>query len=175
MAPKKKGGKKQEDDWEAELGETVDAAPKANTTEDVDGDGDADMGGGGGLLAALKKNKNKRAKKGKPVDDFVEGDDPPTAEEAVEEPNMNSKPPATGNVDEDDVFAGTTKKNKSGTKALEKGTDEPADGGKDEEGGMKSKKEKEKEKKEREKQRKKEQVIYFYSFYITVTDTNPSF
>lgn len=173
MAPKKKGGKKQEDDWEAELGETLEAAPEANPTEDVNGDGEADMGGGG-LLAALKKNKNKRAKKGKPVDDFVEGEDPPAAETAVEEPNLNGKTPAMSKVDEDDIFAGTTKKSKFGKKAPEKEAGEPADGGKDEEGDMKSKKEKEKEKKEREKQRKKEQVIRTQSLYVADTDTKLS-
>ena len=161
MAPKKKGGKKQDDDWEAELGEAPDAAPEANTTNDINGDREADMGGGG-LLAALKKNKNKRAKKGKPIDDFVEGED------------LNGKAPEVANVEEEDVFAGTTKKNNSGKKAPEKGTEEPADGSKDEEGGMKSKKEKEKEKKEREKQRKKEQVSCKHSFHDITTDTDLS-
>ena len=157
MAPKKKDGKKEDDDWEAELGETPDAAPEAKTTEDVNGDGEADMGGGG-LLATLKKNKNKRAKKGKPVDDFVEGEDPPAVDGAEEAANLNGKVPEEANLEEDDVFAGTAKKNKAGKKAPEKAAEDLADGSKDEEGGMKSKKEKEKEKKEREKQRKKEQV-----------------
>jgi len=55
MAPKKKGGKKQADDWENELGETVD--PIAQATEDankaeVENDGAEEMngGGGGGLM-----------------------------------------------------------------------------------------------------------------------------
>jgi translation initiation factor 5B len=172
MASKKKGGKKQDDDWAAELGETPDAAPEANTTEDVNGDGEADMGGGG-LLAALKKNKNKRAKKGKPVDDFVEGEDPPAADGSVEESNLNGKAPEVANLEED-VFAGTTKKNKPGKKAQDKVTEDPADGSKDEEGGMKSKKEKEKEKKERERQRKKEQVSYGHLSYVTATDVGSS-
>lgn len=165
MAPKNKGGMKQEDDWEAELGETPDAAPQANETVHVNGDGEADIGGGG-LLAALKKNKNKRAKKGKPVDDDLEGEDPLPVAGAEEVANQNDKAPEEARVDEDDVFAGTGKKGKAGKKAPAQAAEDLADG-KDEEGSMKSKKEKEKEKKEREKQRKKEQVssqhLQFYS------------
>lgn len=151
MAPKKKGGSKQANDWEAELGDSVDAAPEAATAEDVNGDAEAEMNGGG-LLAALKKNKNKRAKKGKPVDDFVEGEDPP-----VEDPVVNNKPPEA-NLEQDDAFAGGSKKGKPGKKVAQQPAEEPADGDKDDEGGLKSKKEKEREKREREKQRKKEQV-----------------
>lgn len=157
MAPKKKGGNKQADDWESELGETPDAVPEATNADDVNGEAEAEMGGGG-LLAALKKTKNKRAKKGKPVDDLVEGEDPPAADGAVQDSNFTTRAPEEANLDDDDVFAGTTKKGKPGKKAVEKPAEELGDGGKDEEGGLKSKKEKEKEKREREKQRKKEQV-----------------
>lgn len=158
MAPKKKGGKKQDDDWEAELGETPDAAPEATTTtEDINGDAEAETGGGG-LLAALKKNKNKRAKKGKPIDDFVEGEDPPHADEVVGDSSLNGKAPEEANLDDDDLFSGTSKKGKPGKKAPETSAGEVADGEKNEDGSLKSKKEKEKEKREREKQRKKEQV-----------------
>ena len=65
MAPKKKGGKKQADDWEDDLGEVPD--PIAQATEDaraqkdaVEGTADANGevdGMGGGLMAALRKNK----------------------------------------------------------------------------------------------------------------------
>ena len=74
MAPKKKGGKKQADDWENDLGETPDpiaaATEQAKATEAENDDGqhaevNGEELGGGGLLAALKKNKAKRAKKGK--------------------------------------------------------------------------------------------------------------
>jgi len=160
MAPKKKGGKKQGDDWEAELGETPDAAPEVtatNDTEDANGDAEEENGGGG-LLAALKKNKNKRAKKGKPGDDFVEGEDPPAVDEAVQSSTINGKAPDEVNLGQDDLFSGTSKKGKLGKKAIEKPADEAADGEKNEDGSLKSKKEKEKEKREREKQRKKEQV-----------------
>jgi translation initiation factor 5B len=160
MAPKKKGGKKQGDDWEAELGETPDAAPEAtttNATEDANGD-DGEETVGGGLLAALKKNKNKRAKKGKPVDDFVEGEDPPAIDEVVGGSSINGKAPDEAKLGQDDLLSATAKKGKPGKKAPEKPADEAADGEKNEDGSLKSKKEKEKEKREREKQRKKEQV-----------------
>lgn len=167
MAPKKKGGKKQADDWEAELGESPDAPPDATniTSEDVNGDAEA-VNGGGGLLAALKKNKNKRAKKGKPVDDFVEGEDPPAADEAAGDSILKDKAPEEANLEHDDLFSSTAKKGKPvkkpAEKAAEKAADDAADddGERNEDGSLKSKKEKEKEKKEREKQRKKEQVGY---------------
>ena len=70
MAPKKKGNKKGNDDWEAELGESPD--PIAAATQDAkdadvpkDDPEDETGGGGGGLLAALKKNKSNKKKKGK--------------------------------------------------------------------------------------------------------------
>lgn len=165
MAPKKKAGKKQADDWEAELGETPDTVPEpttitTSTTEDINGDEEAELGGGG-LLAALKKNKNKRAKKGKPVDEFVEGEDPTGGDGAAEDLNLNSKVAEEANLDTDDVFPGVGKKGKAGKKVPEKPSEQDVDGDQDEEGGLKSKKEKEKERKEREKQRKKEQVGLF--------------
>jgi len=167
MAPKKKGGKKQADDWEADLGETVD--PIAQATEDAkqaekDAEaGDGDMNGAsGGLLAALRKNKDKRAKKGKPVaNDFVDGEDPDGAAPTPPVTDLDSKAPAeaTFDDDDDDVFAGNAKKDKGGKKQPEKAA-EPDDDGENAAGGLKSKKEKEREKKEREKQRKKEQACH---------------
>lgn len=166
MAPKKKGGKKQADDWEADLGETIDpiaqateAAKKAEAEEDAAEEG---MNGGGGLLAALRKNKDKRAKKGKQVvNDFVEGEDPEAVQTAEPADNLDAKAPAEATFDDedDDVFAGNANKGK-GAKGGKKQPDvTPNEDGEDGEGGgMKSKKEKEREKKEREKQRKKEQV-----------------
>lgn len=168
MAPKKKGGKKQADDWEADLGESIDpiaqAAEDAKQAEkDQDGDGETN-GAPGGLLAALRKNKDKRAKKGKPVNnDFVDGEDPEGAAHTPPVVDLDSKAPAEATLDgEDDVFAGTLKKDKGGKKQPEKTAD--ADDDDDHAGGgLKSKKEKEREKKEREKQRKKEQVCYWNS------------
>ena len=161
MPPKKKGNKKANDDWEAELGESADpvAAPAETTNQDdVGGGGGDDVDGmGGGLMAALRKNKSRKAKKGKPVqDDFVEGEDP-TAADGINGDNLASKAPeeAAG----DDLFAPIPAKGK-GAKGKPGKVEEPADDASEtgEPAGLKSKKEKEKEKKEREKQRKKEQV-----------------
>jgi translation initiation factor 5B len=160
-----KTAKKQRDDWEAELGETIASAnglpteaTKDEKLNDLD-DAEEDTRMGGGLLAALKKNKSKKAKKGKMVDnDFVEGEDPGTASNGALD--LASKEPEEAAFDdEDDIFAGRPKKGKpgAGKNEAEQKTEEA-----DEEGGkMKSKKEKEKEKREREKQRKKEQVRFY--------------
>ena len=179
MAPKKKGGKKKEDDWEADLGEAVDPIAQAEAeAKPAEATKDAEEakneGEGGGLLAALKKNRGKKAKKGKIVDDFVEGEDPPGADDINGEDvaagmNLESKAPEEATMDDEDVFGGLAKKGKgskgSGKQAqqqkVKKGEDDNDDAEEDEEetgGKMKTKKEKEKEKKEREKQRKKEQV-----------------
>lgn len=160
MAPKK-GNRKQED-WEAELGESIPAAGGDSPTEDAppaEGGADGEAAGSGGLLAALRKNKNKKAKKGKPANDFVEGED--ASEGANGDADFSSKQPEEGTFDEDDVFAG--KKNKP-IKAVETPAAEPED---DDSGPrVKTKKEKEREKKEREKQRKREQVGFFLAFYL---------
>lgn len=170
MAPKKKGNKKGNDDWEAELGETPDpTAAAASEAKDVEAPQeppeDVNEAGGGGLMAALKKNRSKKQKKGKHVeDDFLEGEDPPAANgvngqtEADGIQDLAMKAPEEANAD--DLFdAQITKakggKGKQSRPEPEPSTEEP-DG--DEGGSLKSKKEKEKEKKEREKQRKKEQV-----------------
>ena len=169
MAPKKKSGKKQADDWESELGETPDpiaaataAAKAAEDQQDADVNGavDGEDAEGGGLLAALKKNKAKRAKKGKVVDDFVEGEDPPAAQDVVGTINLEGKTPEEATFDDEDVSATSGKKGRAGKKQPEKLAEEEAEVEDDDDdaGGMKSKKEKEKERKEREKQRKKEQV-----------------
>ncbi|KAL2848681.1 hypothetical protein BJX68DRAFT_101686 [Aspergillus pseudodeflectus] len=154
MAPKKKGNKKQqEEDWEAELGESIPAAggespdqesPAAEAEE-------SETAGAGGLLAALRKNKNKKQKKGKPMNDFVEGED--ASAEANGEADLASKQPEEGTFDEDDVFAGKPKKPIKAAAPAPK-EDEDDDSGP----RVKTKKEKEREKKEREKQRKKEQA-----------------
>ncbi|KAJ5740517.1 Eukaryotic translation initiation factor 5B [Penicillium malachiteum] len=147
MAPKKKGNKRQEEDWEADLGE---AAPAANAPADdqpeADAQNDEEESGGGGLMAALRKNKAKKAKKGKQTNDFVEGEDPAA--------DLASKQPEEGTFDEDDVFAGKPKKPIKQAPTPAPAAAEPEEG----EFRVKSKKEKEKEKKEREKQRKKEQA-----------------
>ncbi|PLN84471.1 hypothetical protein BDW42DRAFT_41001 [Aspergillus taichungensis] len=150
MAPKKKGNKRQEEDWEAEMGEAAPGAANGGgespaAEENPAGD-EEETGGGGGLLAALRKNKNKKAKKGKQANDFVEGEDP------SEGADFSNKQPEEGTFDDDDVFAGK--------KSAKAGKVTPTVVAEEEDSGfrVKSKKEKEKEKKEREKQRKKEQA-----------------
>lgn len=176
MAPKKKGNKKGNDDWEADLGESIDPvaaatqdAKDADIAQDFDEAQDNqndDGGGGGGLLAALKKNKSKKQKKGKIVnEDYLDGEDPEIANgdiglSAVDGiDQLATKAPEEATAD--DLFAAPVTKGKGG-KGKQVKVEEAAKGdgeGSEEEGGtLKSKKEKEKEKKEREKQRKKEQV-----------------
>ena len=171
MAPKKKGNKKADDDWEAELGETVD--PIAAATQEAKeveaskvAEEDGAASGGGGLLAALKKNKSKKQKKGKHVEeDYLEGEDPPAINGAPEPDGiaeLASKAPEEANADDlFDVQVTKTKggKGKQGKPEVE--AKEDGDFSEGEGGGLKSKKEKEKEKREREKQRKKEQVLMF--------------
>ncbi|KAL2373370.1 translation initiation factor 5B [Blastomyces gilchristii SLH14081] len=164
MAPKKKGGRKQQEDWEAELGETIpptDAAAAGENGNDAtndananDNNNDDDDGMSGGLLAALKKNRSRKAKKGKD-NDFVEGEDPMAADAAAA--TVKSKEPQEASFeDEDDVFSGNAaarQRAKDKAAAMKEKAKEAEEGGR-----LKSKKEKEKEKKEREKQRKKEQA-----------------
>ena len=168
MPPKKKANKKANDNWENEVAETVDpvaAATQAAKDEESAKNAELDEGiGGGGLLAALKKNKSKKAKKGKAVqEDFVEGEDPPLSGTDGVNGGADDVMPAKAaeEADADDVFAaepvkksGKGKQNRQAPKVGDDDEEDKAEVG----GGVKSKKEKEKEKKEREKQRKKEQV-----------------
>ena len=169
MAPKKKGGKKGGDDWEADLGEDPIAAA-TQEAKDVEAtqDGAEKSGNGGGLMAALKKNKANKKKKGKVVEeDWLEGEDPPSTNgvDGHAEPDgiqeLATKAPEEANVD--DLFDAQVTKTKGGKgkQVKKEGTlapNEDDEGSGDEGGTVKSKKEKEKERKEREKQRKKEQV-----------------
>ncbi|KAF2998962.1 hypothetical protein E8E13_007061 [Curvularia kusanoi] len=153
MAPKKGKKKQQDDDWEAELGETVttenDAlAQEAQAAEEAG----AEDSMGGGLMAALQRRGKKKNKKGANTE--VEGEDPPAAggddfaDKAPQEANFDD--------DDDDVFAGNYgKKNKKGGAAAPKEESAPSTPPA-EAPRMKTKAEKEKEKKEKEKQRKKE-------------------
>jgi translation initiation factor 5B len=173
MAPKKKANKKSQDDWENELGDTIDpiaeAAKKAK--EEEDGEDSQEDEASGGLLAALKKNRAKRAKKGKVVEDFVEGEDPTQEDDDAAAPveDLSTKAPKEANMDDEDVFGLPINKQKGGKKQHK--TTEPEDEDDAEGGGhLKTKKEKEREKKEREKQRKKEQVI-IYTMLIPIPTT----
>lgn len=150
MAPKKKGNKNAQEDWEAELGESI--APVAADAAPANGEnGEEDeSAGGGGLMAIMRKNKERRKKKG-----IV--DEEPAPEPAVVE-DLSAKAPVEASLD-DDEFALPQKKGKGG-----KGKPAPAAAKNDdkddleESGRILTKAEKEKLKKEREKQRKKEQV-----------------
>ncbi|KAJ5696707.1 hypothetical protein N7536_007119 [Penicillium majusculum] len=153
MAPKKKGNKRQEEDWEADLGESAPATAPAD--EQPQEDANEEAAPVGGLMAALRKNKAKKAKKGK-TNDFVEGEDAEGADTQGADTqgavDLASKQPEEGNFDDDDVFAG--KKTKPIKEVVKPAAEEQPEG----EFRVKSKKEKEREKKEKEKQRKKEQA-----------------
>ncbi|CAK7566841.1 MAG: eukaryotic translation initiation factor 5B [Sporothrix epigloea] len=156
MPPKKKGGKKANDDWEAELGESiapVSAAAPAESDSKNDENDDNATGGGGGLMAVLRKNKEKRKKKG--------------LSEEFEDPNAVAKEPtatlaerAPEEATMDDEFPLPEKKSKGNkgkpvpaTTTADTAADDDGNGGR-----ILTKAEKEKLKKEREKQRKKEQA-----------------
>ena len=155
MAPKKKNaGKKANDDWEAELGESI--APPA-AADAAPADGDEASAGAGGLMNLMRKNKEKRKKKGL-SEDFVEGESAPGAEPpAVPEPAPDLAGKVAEEANPDDEFALPDKKGKGGKG---KPQDDEAGGADDHDasGRVLTKAEKEKLKKEREKQRKKEQV-----------------
>ncbi|KAF4552008.1 Eukaryotic translation initiation factor 5B-like protein [Elsinoe fawcettii] len=160
MPPKKKGGKKQQDDWEADLGESIDPIAQAEKeAKDADAAQDEEEAPAGGLLATLRKNRMKKGKKGKATEDFVEGEDPPQENgvNGEEKVDLDAKAPQEADMDED-VFGQPMKKGKGGKKQEVKEEEEDRDGDEDAGGRVKTKKEKEREKKEREKQRKKEQA-----------------
>lgn len=154
MPPKKKTNKKAADDWEAELGDPAphveDATPNAGTEA---GEDDFPTGG---LMAAMKKNRNKKKAKGKSADDFgdANGGETPADEVSTFDPSIKAPDEAT--MDDEFSLPNTKAKAKSAEKSA------PAEDEGDEERGadgrVMTKKEKEKAKKEREKQRKKEQV-----------------
>ena len=156
MPPKKKGSKKAQDDWEAELGETIAPANGATESNDALAEDDGEDGNtAGGLMAMLRKNKDKRKKKGIVDNDVVEGEDELGAEPAED---LTAKAPQEATLD--DEFALPDKKGKGGKgtgKAAAK-RDEPDVDDEAGTGKILTKAEKEKLKKEREKQRKKEQV-----------------
>ncbi|KXX82151.1 Eukaryotic translation initiation factor 5B [Madurella mycetomatis] len=163
MAPKKKGGNKKggNDDWEAELGESIappaDAASPAAAAAD-----DEPAGGGGGLMNLMRKNKEKRKKKGLSEDWIDESATAAEEQPAEPLPDLTAKAATEANLD--DEFALPDKKGKDAKgkqqaqqqqqKSAAKG--EAEDG--EDSGRVLTKAEKEKLKKEREKQRKKEQA-----------------
>lgn len=153
MAPKKKGNKKGQDDWEADLGETIAPADQPENGNGAAGENDAeDEEDGGGLMAMLRKNKQKRKEKGLPE---VEAAETPEQDAAA----VVAKVAEEANAD--DEFALPDKKGKGGKgkqapKKAAAAADDDDEG--NDTGRVLTKAEKEKLKKEREKQRKKEQV-----------------
>ena len=171
MAPKK--ARKQDDEWEADLGETIDPAlTTLQTPNDAvdNGDGDGIGGGGGGLMAAIKKNKSRKEKKKDPLSDPADGhevlDLPPEVAEramlgngntdAAAKPRQEANVLSSGAVSDAKKLKALPQRSKPQQGNNETGKDASEEG--DEDNRLKSRKEKEKEKKEREKQRKKEQV-----------------
>ncbi|ESZ98671.1 putative Eukaryotic translation initiation factor 5B [Sclerotinia borealis F-4128] len=155
MAPKKKNNKKQNDDWETELGETVEPVTAMEPDADAaEADPEEEVVAGG--LMAMMRKKQKKGKKGKQTEDFVEGEDPPAAEEQPQD-DFADKAPVEASID--DEFALPEKKGKG--KNVQAKAAKNDDAGDDEvgaDGKMLTKAQKEKLKKEREKQRKKEQA-----------------
>ena len=144
---------------------------------------------GGGLLAALKKNKTRKAKKGKFVEeDFVEGEDPvdDDYDDDGERDGVNEFAGAKAPVEAqaEDVFAAEPIKGKGksggagkvggksgggGGKKVD-AEEEDGDGDAADGGGVKTKKGKEREKKDREKARKKEQVSLAFCWGVYVAN-----
>ncbi|KAK3491674.1 hypothetical protein B0T13DRAFT_438826 [Neurospora crassa] len=174
MAPKKKGNKKANDDWEAELGESIapvnnGAAADAGAAASPAADDEA-ASGGGGLMERMRKAKEKRKKKGLADDWEAElGEDAPGAEKpaaAEPVPDLSAKVAEEANLD--DEFALPEKKGKGGKGKQQQQQQQkaaPAAAAKKDEDAANedgprvlTKAEKEKLKKEREKQRKKEQA-----------------
>jgi len=156
MAPKKKNNKKN-DDWEADSGETPEAAVAPETKDDAPAEADAEEEfPAGGLMAMMRKKQKK--KKGKQTEDYVEGEDPPGAGED-EQPDLAEKAPVEASID--DEFALPDKKGKGkNAPAKPAATDEGEDDERGADGKVLTKAQKEKLKKEREKQRKKENVRF---------------
>ncbi|KAF2817089.1 P-loop containing nucleoside triphosphate hydrolase protein [Mytilinidion resinicola] len=150
MPPKKKGNKKANDDWEADLGETAPAATAAPTEDASLAAPEEDDALGGGLLASLQRRKKKKNQ----TKEFVEGEDPTANGSAGDVDDFASKAPQEATMDDEDIFSAPVKKGK-GKPAPAKAEEEPEPQA-DEGPKVKTKAEKEKEKKEKEKQRKKE-------------------
>ena len=164
MPPKKKGNKKAQDDWEADLGESIAPQNAAAEPKPEEPAADEDVAGGG-LMAALAKRGKKKGKKNQQQDWEAELGEDPTADAAADD-GLASKAPVEANFDEDDVFAGNYKPKKE---KKEEKKEEPKPVA-DDAPRVKTKAEKEKEKKEKEKQRKKEMV----RFPISVLEALPS-
>ncbi|KAG7132194.1 Eukaryotic translation initiation factor 5B like protein [Verticillium longisporum] len=142
MAPKKKGNKKGgDDDWEAELGESIVPTGEAPATHAAA----AEEEEAGGLMATLRKNREKRKKKGLQDEEEAPEAAAPVEATAEDEWALPEKKGKGGKGKQAD---------KSAAAAGDAGAEDGADGA--EPGRVLTKAEKEKIKKEKEKQRKKE-------------------
>jgi translation initiation factor 5B len=149
--PTKKKSNKKADDWESELGETSEqvAAPE---TKDAPAEADAEEEFPAGGLMAMMRKKQKKNKKGKPTDDFVEGEDPPAEDQ--DQPDLTEKAPVEASIE--DEFALPDKKGKGKNVPAKPIKEEDDDEERGADGKVLTKAQKEKLKKDREKQRKKE-------------------
>lgn len=152
MPPKKKGNKKANDDWEADLGETVIPVATAPNEEETKAEAPDDDPFAGGLMASIRRRGGK-AKKNQ-QQDFVQGEDPTVdgqnghADPAVD---LATKAPQEVTIDDEDAFSAPVKKGKGKPVKQEK-VEEPVEPDEDEAGGtVKTKAQKEKEKKGKRK------------------------
>ncbi|KAF2503099.1 hypothetical protein BU16DRAFT_28998 [Lophium mytilinum] len=150
MPPKKKGNKKANDDWEADLGESAPVATDAPAEDAPAAAPEEDDALGGGLLASLQRRKKKKNQ----TQDFVEGEDPTANGPASAADDFAAKAPQEASMEDEDIFSAPVKKGK-GKPTPAKAAEEPEPQA-DEGPKVKTKAEKDKEKKEKEKQRKKE-------------------
>jgi len=149
MAPKKKGNKNADDDWEPEA-ETASPALQADIAKDAPSEADAeDEFPAGGLMAMMRK-KQKKGKKGK-ADELVEGEDPI----AMDDQATSDKAPIEASIDDEFTIPDKKNKSKGSAPVKDENGDEDERGA---DGKVLTKAQKEKLKKEREKQRKKENV-----------------
>ncbi|CCG81520.1 Translation initiation factor IF2 [Taphrina deformans PYCC 5710] len=171
MPPKKGKKKPVEDDWEAELGESLDTPVGPVEDEapaDTNGAADDDDGGLMSQLGKGKKGKKDKKKAKKQIDDDWEaelGEDltktagPLDEEEEEVLPPVSKAPVEVNEIDEDDF--GPPKKNKKGAAKAKPQSPTPQPDSEPEnvpEVRVKTKAEKEREKKDREKAKKKAQA-----------------
>ncbi|OCK84289.1 hypothetical protein K432DRAFT_345368 [Lepidopterella palustris CBS 459.81] len=160
MPPKKKGNKKANDDWEADLGEAVNpvaTAHNGDTATDAPPAPAEEDSFGGGLMASIQRRGKKKKKNQQ--EDFVEGEDATADGQNGNVANISAKAPEEATMEDEDIFSGPVKKGKGKpTPRKPEPAEEEIQEPQQEDGAprVKTKAEKEKEKKEKEKQRKKE-------------------
>ncbi|PHH81722.1 hypothetical protein CDD83_3490 [Cordyceps sp. RAO-2017] len=155
MAPKKRSVNAAQENWEVELGGQTVVSPVTSddgpAAADLVGNPEETSGGCGGLMAMLRKNKEKRKKKGLQYDDSAQDKD----QGFIPAPDQTCKAPQEALMDE---FALPDKKGKGGGKGKQAAEHNELEDDDVKGGRILTKAEKEKMKREREKQRKKEQA-----------------